>query len=150
MAALMTLVCDFFLADEDGAKRVLTDAEREELAEAAQLKAHDDALRRADNAAAVADSMNPTGWDTVVNVHVQSLGVSIINGIPAEIAYFSCQGVAVNYGLTTWERFLQILVDHVQLDDTTDVAAFPEILVPLPLEENQQRLFTFSVVQTLV
>ncbi len=44
---------------------------------------------------------------------------------------------------------LQVLVEAVQLDDMTDIAAFQEIIMPVPTTP-QPRFFTLSAVQSLV
>jgi hypothetical protein len=124
---------------DDGTKHVLSEEEKAMLAFEARKQRRDTAAKTED----------PVGWDVVAQVDIASLGVSIINSRPCEIAYFSCRGVTARYGLTMWERFMQLLVQQVQLDDMAETAAYPEVLCPLPLEKQQPRFVTVSVIQTL-
>jgi hypothetical protein len=124
---------------DDGTKHVLSDEEKAELAAEARKLRRDTGAKDA----------SPIGWDVVAQVDVVSVGVSIINARPSEIAYFSCRGVTVRYGVSMWERFFQLLIQQVQLDDMAETAAFAEVLCPLPLEKQQPRLLTVSVFQTL-
>lgn len=124
---------------DDGTKHVLSEEEKAMLAFEARKQRRDTAAKPED----------AVGWDVVAQVDIASLGVSIINSRPCEIAYFSCRGVTARYGLTMWERFMQLLVQQVQLDDMAETAAYPEVLCPLPLEKQQPRFVTVSVIQTL-
>jgi hypothetical protein len=45
--------------------------------------------------------------------------------------------------------YVQVLVDHIQLDDLSANASFNEVIVPLPMEI-QRRLVDVSVIRTLV
>ncbi len=48
------------------------------------------------------------GWDTVIRGSLASIGVSVVSSVPAEIAYFTIRGLQLQYGLSTWESFINV------------------------------------------
>ena len=60
------------------------------------------------SAGAISSGQAGVGWDTVIRGSLASIGLSVVNNVPAEIAYFTIRGLQMQYGLSTWESFINV------------------------------------------
>ncbi len=84
------------------------------------------------------------GWDMVLRVGLAGVGISIVNSRPSEIAYITFRGLQLQYGLSTWESFINVSVCVFAL--ASWVFRFPQF--PLLLWETRRTLLLRAVMQT--